>query len=89
MILNVKNRKILFYLIFLLNVISTQVIPESDKNRIFRFLTFGIVFCAIENIENHVCIDFLLNVISTQVIPESNKNRIFRFLTFGIVFCAI
>jgi len=32
---------------FLLNVISTQVIPESDKNRIFRFLTFGIVFCAI------------------------------------------
>jgi len=32
---------------FKFNVISTQVIPESDKNQIFRFLTFRIGFCAI------------------------------------------
>jgi len=40
-------------------------------------LTLRIVFYAIENLENHVCIIFLLNVISTHIIPESDQNRIF------------
>jgi len=62
----IKPIKSCFYY-FLLNVISTRVIPESDKNRIFQFLTLRIIFYAIYNLENHVCIIFLLNGISTHV----------------------
>jgi len=83
-----KNPKTLFFAESSLNVISTQVIPESDYNWIFRILTFRIVFYGFENLENHVCIIFLLNVICTRVIPESAKNLFFRFLTFIIVFFA-
>jgi len=41
-------------MIFLLNGISTQVIPESDKNRVYRFLTSEIIFYAFANLKHNV-----------------------------------
>jgi len=82
--LNVENHVCID---FQLNIISTHIIPESDKNWVFGFLTFRNIFCVFLNVKNHICIDFQLNLISTHIIPEADKNRVFGFLTFTIIFC--
>ena len=58
-------------------IISTQEIPEPDKNRVLLYVTFRIIFYAFANLEKNVYLIFQPNLFSPRIVPGSEKKLFF------------